>query len=106
MLTEPTTTQKPDQDHPWPSPFPNTDTWSTELASRLGETQLTGNNFQKSIDLSQQKADEKAHDTPALNQERILFNELKSFPHVRKSLASVNLAKSYEYGSKTFGNKT
>ena len=85
-----------------PSPYPNTETWSTELANRLGEPQLAGNNIQKSSEISQGKAPETGHDTPALNQERILFHELKSFPNLRKSLALVNFAKSYEYGLKTF----
>ena len=106
MLADTTPIQKHEHARPWPSPHPNTDSWSTELASRLGETQLAGNIFQISKDFSSRNAQGSVQDTPAINQERLLFNELKSFPNLRKSLASVNLAKSYEYGSKTFGKKS
>ena len=98
--------QKRGHCRPWPSPYPNTDPWSIELASRLGETQLAGNIFQYSKEFSPRNAQESVHGTPAINQERILFNELKSFPNLRKTLASVHLAKSYDYGSKTFGKKS
>ena len=36
---------------------------------------------------------------------RVLFSKLKRYPALRKSLASVNLARSYKYGSKPFGQK-
>ena len=106
LLSTPTSVHKGGNDRPWPSPYPNTDSWSTELASRLGKTQLAGSILQHSKDFSPRNEQESIHETPAINQERILFNELKSFPNLRKSLASVNLAKSYEYGSKTFGKKS
>ena len=42
---------------------------------------------------------------PSSDDARVLFSKLKRYPSLRKSLASVNLARSCKFGSKPFGQK-
>ena len=44
-------------------------------------------------------------DTSEAERERILFKTLKKIPRFRKALPSINSARAFKYGSRSYGKK-
>ena len=95
---------------PWPTPRPQSSDWMSELGEALRphpdsgigseELRTLGNNFSNFSDNNNVLSN-----PPGAEICRILYSKLQKFPHLRRALSSVNAARAFKYGSRSFGQK-
>ena len=95
---------------PWPTPRPQSSDWMSELGEALRphpdsgigseELRTLGNNFSSFSDNNNVLSN-----PPGAEICRILYSKLQKFPHLRQALSSVNAARAFKYGSRSFGQK-
>ena len=96
----------------WPTPQENSSSWVTELASALAPQHTSGTPFEV---LAPKLNNNYVNETllksildntlPNNTDSQFVYTKLQKNPHLRKSLASLNTAKSFVYSSRAFGQQ-
>ena len=99
----------------WPSPQPRSTDWMSELSNALRPNAPSGNMFD--FDSNQNNYNGKSFEAnliktildnphPNYDDGQRVYAKLRKNPNLRKSLASLNTARAYLYGSRAFGLKS
>ena len=95
----------------WPTPQNTTDSWMSELTRAISHNHESGTQFKDLAELKNSgdfvnEALLKSildNSLPDKKDSQFVYSKLQKNPHLRKSLSSLNTAKSFVYGSRAFG---
>lgn len=97
----------------WPSPSSSSNDWMAELSAAVQRNGPSGGANHNDIDLNETNSQIicpdtnpkhiLAKDTSDEAKGRLMLEKLTKYPHLRKSLNSLNIARAYKYGAKSFG---
>ena len=98
----------------WPSPSSSSNDWMSELSAAVHPNGPSGGSNHNDIDLNETNSQDSccpntnpkhifAKDTSDEAKGRLMLKKLTKYPHLRKSLNSLNIARAYKDGVKSFG---
>ena len=95
----------------WPTPRPDSDSWAAELSAAVQPHGSSGGTFNLNINNEHEVSPNTnlrnifGKDTSDEEKGRLMLAKLTRYPNLRRSLRSLNTARAYKYGSKSFGEK-
>ena len=96
----------------WPSPAVSPNSWMAEISAAVQPNGSTGGLLNNNLNnFSQEGCSDTipknifGKDTSDEEKGRLMLAKLTTYPNLRRSLHSLNIARAYKYGSRSFGEK-